>query len=120
MSWLAEDLNPEGAVGEGLGEQAGKLGRDVIAIDGIRRCIVNGLAAASRAAKQMLATDDAEWDRLRDKMNAKTDAQFEALRAGFRAGIPAPGPIDEDAAARMLALMVELGGEELLGKAFGY
>ena len=79
--------------------------------------LVNGLAAASRAAKDMLASDDAEWDRLRPKMNAKTDAQFDGLKAGFRAGIPAPGPIDEDAAGRMLALMVQLGGEELLGKA---
>lgn len=77
--------------------------------------LVQGLAAASRAAKDLLATNDAEWDRLRPKMNAKTDAQFEALKAGFRAGIPAPGPVDEDAAARMLDLMVQLGGKELLG-----
>ncbi|RLJ58898.1 NitT/TauT family transport system substrate-binding protein [Litoreibacter meonggei] len=79
--------------------------------------LVNGLAAASRAAKDMLATDSAEWDRLRPSMNAKTDAQFDALKAGFRAGIPDAGPVDEDAAARMLSLMVELGGEDLLGKA---
>ena len=79
--------------------------------------LVNGLAAASSAAKDMLAVDDAEWDRLRPKMNAKTDAQFDGLKAGFRAGIPAPGPIDEAAAGRMLELMVQLGGEELLGKA---
>lgn len=79
--------------------------------------VVKGLAAASRDAKNLLATDDAEWDRLRDKMNAKTDAQFEALKAGFRAGIPAHGPVDEDAAARMLALMIELGGKELMGEA---
>ncbi|WP_299774989.1 ABC transporter substrate-binding protein [uncultured Tateyamaria sp.] len=79
--------------------------------------LVKGLAAASRDAKNLLATDDAEWDRLRDKMNAKTDAQFEALKAGFRAGIPAPGPVDEDAAARMLALMIELGGKDLMGEA---
>lgn len=79
--------------------------------------LVNGLAAASRAAKDMLASDDAEWDRLRERMNAKTDAEFEALKAGFRAGIPAPGPVDEAAAARMLALMAELGGEALIGEA---
>ncbi|WP_412555560.1 ABC transporter substrate-binding protein [Shimia sp. MIT1388] len=79
--------------------------------------LVNGLAAASRSAKELLASDDAEWDRLRDKMKAKSDAQFEALKAGFRAGIPAPGPVDEAAAARMLELMVELGGEDLMGKA---
>ncbi|MEP2531160.1 ABC transporter substrate-binding protein [Shimia sp.] len=79
--------------------------------------LVNGLATASRMAKDMLASDDAEWDRLRPKMNAKSDAQFTALKAGFRAGIPAPGPVDENAADRMLELMVELGGEKLLGTA---
>lgn len=49
-------------------------------------------------------------------MNAKTDAQFAALKAGFRAGIPAPGPVDETSAAKMLAIMAQLGGEELVGK----
>ena len=77
--------------------------------------LVEGLAAASRAAKQLLATDDAEWDRLRPLMNAGNDAQFAALKEGFRAGIPAPGPIDEEAAARMLELMARLGGEQLMG-----
>jgi NitT/TauT family transport system substrate-binding protein len=77
--------------------------------------LVAGLAAASRAAKEVLATDDAAWEELRPLMNAKSDAQFEALKAGFRAGIPAPGPVDEAAAAKMLALMAELGGEELVG-----
>ncbi|WP_342078187.1 ABC transporter substrate-binding protein [Yoonia sp. SS1-5] len=79
--------------------------------------LVNGFAQASRSAKDMLAADDAEWDRLRPNMNAKTDAQFDALVAGFRAGIPAPGPIDEAAAGRMLELMFQLGGAELLGEA---
>jgi NitT/TauT family transport system substrate-binding protein len=79
--------------------------------------LVQGLARASRNAKDFLATDDAEWLRLRPKMNAKTDAQFDALKQGFRAGIPSQGPIDEGAANRMLKLMVKLGGEKLLGKA---
>lgn len=79
--------------------------------------LVNGMAAASRATKDLLATDDAEWDRLRPRMKAKTDAQFDALKAGFRAGIPANAPVDEEAAARMLALMADLGGEKLIGSA---
>ncbi|GFE64217.1 ABC transporter substrate-binding protein [Litoreibacter roseus] len=79
--------------------------------------LVHGLAAASRAAKDILATNDSEWDRLRDRMNAKTDAQFEALKAGFRAGIPAPGPVNEEAAGKMLELMAKLGGEDLIGNA---
>ncbi len=78
--------------------------------------LVAGLAAASRGAKDILAKDDSAWADLRPIMNAKTDAQFVALVAGFRAGIPAPGPVDEDAAQRMLTLMAQLGGEELVGQ----
>jgi len=78
---------------------------------------VAGFAAASQAAKSTLATDDTEWDRLRPLMNAKSDAEFLALRDGFRAGIPQPGPVNEPAAARMLALMANLGGVDLLGEA---
>lgn len=74
-----------------------------------------GLARASRAAKDVLAQDDAAWEALRPLMNAKSEAQFVALKAGFRAGIPAPGPVDEAAADRMLALMARLGGSELVG-----
>ena len=79
--------------------------------------LVRGLAAASRAAKDLLGTDDSAWDRLRDRMNADNDAEFAALVQGFRAGIPAEGPVDEAAATRMLSLMAELGGDELVGEA---
>ena len=79
--------------------------------------LIAGLAAASRAAKDLLASDDAEWDRLRDRMNAETDAEFAALVEGYRAGIPGTGPVNEEAAGRMLELMYGLGGEELLGTA---
>ncbi len=79
--------------------------------------LVTGFAAASRDAKQLLANDDAEWDRLRPVMNAADDAEFNALKAGFRAGIPSPVPIDEKAAARLLAVMAELGGKDLVGDA---
>lgn len=79
--------------------------------------VAHGLARASREAKALLARDDEEWDRLRPLMNAADYAEFEALRAGFRAGIPALGEVDESAAAAMLAIMADLGGEELVGRA---
>ena len=75
------------------------------------------LAGASRAAKDKLATDEAAFDRLRPIMRAKSDAQFEALKAGYRAGIPSAVPVDLEAADRMLGLMVELGGAKLMGPA---
>lgn len=79
--------------------------------------LVNGLAAASRGAKELLATDEAEWERLRPRMNAKSDAQFAALKAGFRAGIPSGAAVDEIAADKMLRLMAEFGGDDLVGEA---
>ncbi|WEX74063.1 ABC transporter substrate-binding protein [Sinorhizobium numidicum] len=79
--------------------------------------IVKGLYTASRAAKDLLRSDDEAWKGLRDKMNAGDDAEFIALRDGYRAGIPSGKPIDEAAADRFLRLMAELGGEELVGKA---
>jgi len=78
---------------------------------------IAGFVAASRAAKDMLATDDAEWNRLRPFMKAENEAAFEALKAGFRAGIPLAGPIDQAAALKFLSLMADQGGEALVGAA---
>ncbi|MBF9036707.1 ABC transporter substrate-binding protein [Rhodobacterales bacterium HKCCE2091] len=77
--------------------------------------LLEAFAAASRAAKDLLETDDAAWERLRDRMPAANETEFEALRAGWVAGIPPEGPVDEAAAGRMLAIMAELGGEDLVG-----
>lgn len=77
--------------------------------------LVAGFARASRAAKDLLATDDAAWKALRPRMHAASDAEFAALKAGFRAGIPVQGRVDRQAAARMLALMARLGGDKLTG-----
>lgn len=74
-----------------------------------------GFAQASRSAKDLLGRDDAAWDALRPIMNAADDAEFQALRAGWRAGIPAPGPVDAANAQKMFAAMAELGGDELTG-----
>lgn len=79
--------------------------------------LVAGLAAASRRAKEILASDDAAWDRLRPIMRAEADADFAALKAGFVAGIPNPGPVDEAAAGRVLELMARYGGSDLVGAA---
>jgi NitT/TauT family transport system substrate-binding protein len=50
-------------------------------------------------------------------MNAANDAEFAALKAGYREGIPSASRVDEDAARRLLAVMAELGGEDLVGAA---
>lgn len=78
--------------------------------------LVEGLYLASRQAKELLRGEEA-WDGVRPMMNAENDAEFAALQAGFRVGIPVEGPVDAAAAERMLQVMSELGGEELVGKA---
>ena len=77
--------------------------------------IVAGLANASRSAKGVLGVDDAAWEHLKGRMKPKSDAEFTALIEGFRAGIPSADPIDIDAANRMLMVMADLGGSDLVG-----
>ncbi len=79
--------------------------------------VARGLALASAAAKDRLRRDDAAWAAIRPLMNAATEAEFVALREGYRAGIPSGGRVDRDAADRFLRLMADLGGDQLVGKA---
>ncbi|MCF7701837.1 ABC transporter substrate-binding protein [Loktanella sp. M215] len=77
--------------------------------------LVAGMAKASAAAKAKLASDTAAWARLRDRMRVDDDAQFVALQNGFNAGTPAPGAVNLDAADKMLKVMADLGGTDLVG-----
>jgi NitT/TauT family transport system substrate-binding protein len=74
---------------------------------------VRGLARASWEAKSILAKDDQAWERLRPLMDPKSDAEFEALKAGFRAGIPESDKIDEAAVAKLLGVLASAGDEEI-------
>ncbi|MEO8599438.1 MAG: ABC transporter substrate-binding protein [bacterium] len=78
---------------------------------------VKNFLAASYEAKAVLAKSDAQWDLLRPKMRAENDAVFNALRAKFRAGIPACSDPDSMAAvAATFKILAETGGEKLVGK----
>lgn len=77
--------------------------------------LVASFIAASRAAKDLLASDDAAWERLRPRMPASDEAEFEALKAGYREGIPGTGSVDLQSAATVFALMAQLGGADLVG-----
>ena len=77
---------------------------------------IEGLLKASQAAKTILETSDAEWDRLRPVMEAADESEFVALRDAFRDGIPKESPArDAKAAAEVFSVLVEFGGTELVG-----
>lgn len=77
-----------------------------------------GFVQASRQAKEILATSDEEWSRIRPLMNVEDDEVFENVVARFREGIPSRPIAEED---RDTALIYEhlarIGGEELVGPA---
>jgi NitT/TauT family transport system substrate-binding protein len=77
-----------------------------------------GFVRASRAAKELLARSDEEWQRLRPRMQAESDAVFETLVSLYREGIP-DRPIGEEEAdtARVYDYLAEAGGETLVGPA---
>jgi len=73
------------------------------------------LALASADAKALLATSDAEWDRLRPMMKVADDAEFANLKAGFRGGIPHTNAVNGEAAAKLFAVLAAVGGATLVG-----
>jgi NitT/TauT family transport system substrate-binding protein len=77
-----------------------------------------GFVAASRDAKELLASSDAEWERLRPIMNIEEDAVFQNTVKRYREGIP-NRPIAEEEAdtAIVYKRLAEIGGEELVGPA---
>ncbi|BCX16602.1 MAG: ABC transporter substrate-binding protein [Geminicoccaceae bacterium] len=79
---------------------------------------VAAFARASRAAKAIMKESDAEWEKLRPLTRAEDDATLVALRQRYREGIVASwGEAERQAAAKLFAVLAELGGEKLVGKA---
>jgi NitT/TauT family transport system substrate-binding protein len=71
---------------------------------------------AAYAAKQILLTSDAEWERIRSLVGASDTRVLHALRDSFRDGVPRRfGPAEMDAAGRVFDILAREGGEELIG-----
>ena len=78
---------------------------------------IKGFLRALRAAKKIMASSDAEWDRLRPLTKAKNDETFFALRDAYRAGIPKSfGDEDIAAAKALFKTLAEYGGRDLIGE----
>lgn len=73
---------------------------------------------ASRAAKKILLTDDAEWERLRPLTRAKSDKELAELRRRFREGtVPQFQESEIKATQQLFRILAEIGGERLVGQA---
>jgi len=77
---------------------------------------VEAFMRASRRAKNILATSNAEWDRIQPITRAKDAATLTALREGYRAGIPESwGGAEREGARTMYDILSKYGGEKLVG-----
>ena len=77
---------------------------------------VKGLLRALRRAKSILASSNAEWDRLRPLVKANDENTFVALREAYRAGIPNSfGDKDVAVARQLFSTLVQYGGRDLVG-----
>lgn len=80
--------------------------------------LVQAFVDASREAKQLLLSSDAEWQRIRPLTRAEDDATFETLKRRWREGVPKRwGEAERADAAELYAILAELGGEKLVGQA---
>lgn len=78
---------------------------------------IAGFVAASRDAKALLKTSDAEWERLAPIVKAEGD-ELVKLRDRYREGIPARNTIEEQAdAVKLYAVLAKIGGKKLVGDA---
>ncbi|HEU4497712.1 MAG TPA: ABC transporter substrate-binding protein [Sphingomicrobium sp.] len=82
---------------------------------------VESFLRAAVKADELLATSDAEWDRLKPIMGENdpnfSEATFEALRRRYREGIPERSAAENAADAKVLyQFLRELGGEKLVGR----
>jgi NitT/TauT family transport system substrate-binding protein len=74
--------------------------------------------AMTRTAKEILATSDAEWEKIAALTGAADAATLRAYRDRYREGIPRRPIAEEEADARVLyRMLASIGGRELVGPA---
>ncbi len=78
---------------------------------------IEAFFAAIESTNALLAKSDSEWQRLRPAMRPRSDAAFEALKTGFRAGAASPfTPHKRAYAAKLFEILSATGGDKLVGR----
>jgi len=82
------------------------------------RATVQGFIDASEQARAVLATSDAEWDRVAPLTGAANPAELAQLRDWYRRGVPGAWTrTEQDAAGRLYDILAGIGGPALVGAA---
>ena len=72
--------------------------------------------AASQAARAILMQSDAEWQQIAPLTGAQNEGELERLRTRYRSGFPGAWDAEKQAAAaRLFALLAEVGGTDVVG-----
>ena len=80
--------------------------------------VINGFLQASQEANKILKEDEAAWNALRPFMHVKDDAAFEALKKGYRNGIPKKFTQNEiNGIEKIYTLLERTAGKSLVGDA---
>jgi NitT/TauT family transport system substrate-binding protein len=80
------------------------------------RKTLTGFLRAAYAAKQILLTSDAEWERIQPLVGTSDPRVLRALRDAFREGVPRRfGPAEIEAAGQVFEILAREGGEDLVG-----
>jgi NitT/TauT family transport system substrate-binding protein len=85
---------------------------------GANQDVIARFIAMTRAAKEILATSDAEWEKIATLTGAPDATTLRTYRDRYREGIPRRLIADEEADARVLyRVLATIGGRELVGPA---
>jgi NitT/TauT family transport system substrate-binding protein len=80
------------------------------------RAALDRFLDASRAAKEILATSDTEWQRLAPRIGVSDTSALAILRQRYSEGIPRRPVADEAADAHALyQILADIGGADLVG-----
>jgi len=72
--------------------------------------------AASEEAREVLRSSDIEWERIKALTGAKDASTLEALKEGFRNGIPSSNATEYKSAIKnAFKILAEIGGRDLVG-----
>ncbi len=78
--------------------------------------LINAFLRASKQSKEILNSDENEWNRIRNIMQVESDEEFEALKNGYKKGIITTfNEKNIDDFQKVFKILLKEGGKDLVG-----